>query len=54
VGVAFGIIVGVLGIGLTLLRGVTDYRDKGTITWGWALVALVFLAIADTDRVGHV
>jgi O-antigen/teichoic acid export membrane protein len=51
VGIAFGMIVGAFGIGVALLRGVTDYRQKGTITWGWAVVALVFLAIAVTPVV---
>jgi hypothetical protein len=51
VGIAFGIIVGALRVGVALLRGVTDYRQKGTITWGWAVVALVFVAIAVTSVV---
>jgi O-antigen/teichoic acid export membrane protein len=51
VGITFDTIVGALGIGLALQRGVADYRRKGSITWGWALVALVFLAIALTPAV---
>ncbi|MGC2375029.1 MAG: hypothetical protein WA484_14245 [Solirubrobacteraceae bacterium] len=44
-------ILGVLGIGMVLFRGVTDYRQNGTITWGWVVAGLVFLAIALTPIV---
>jgi hypothetical protein len=45
-------ILGALGIGMALFRGVTDYyRQSGTITWGWVVVGLVFLAIALTPIV---
>jgi hypothetical protein len=51
VGIAFGIIAGAVGIGVALWRGFTDYRQNGTITWGWLVVALIFLAIALTPIV---
>jgi hypothetical protein len=44
-------ILGALGIGMALFRGVTDYRQNGTITWGWVVVGLIFLAIALTPIV---
>ncbi len=40
------ILLGVVGIGMALFRGVTDYRQNGTITWGWLVVGLIFLALA--------
>ena len=42
----FWVILGAVGIGIAISRGVTDYRQSGTITWGWALVGLVFLVMA--------
>jgi hypothetical protein len=36
---------------MVLLRGVTDYRQNGTITWGWVVVGLIFLAITLTPIV---
>jgi hypothetical protein len=40
------VILGAVGIGMAISRGVTDYRQTGTITWGWAVVGLIFLAMA--------
>jgi hypothetical protein len=42
----FWMILGLVGIGIAFSRGVTDYRQTSTITWGWALVGLVFLVMA--------
>jgi hypothetical protein len=44
-------ILGAVGVGAALLRGISDYRQKGAITWGWVVVALIFLAVALTPVV---
>lgn len=42
----FWVTLGAVGIVIAISRGVTDYRQTGTMTWGWALVGLVFLLMA--------
>lgn len=44
-------ILGAFGIGVACLRGISDYRQNGAITWGWVVVGLIFLAIALTPIV---
>ena len=40
------IIIGVVGIAMAFMRGISDYRQTGIITWGWVVAGLVFLVIA--------
>lgn len=45
------VILGALGVGVSLWRGMIEYRRTGTIPWGWVLAAFVFLANALTPIV---